>query len=177
MPRQDCKRVAYGVYEGMLPEAEVAPPPGGWGALSPEQRALRCMGAGMWGGALPQDWDNNDAEAYAILRYLQSVVERADDPARERVLVMSDSRAVLDVIETVWRSGNAARAKSRDRGAMVEAVCALRAALGRVVFVWTPGHEGVVHNEVADCVAKAHLGTPIEADATRRVAGGVRTRD
>tara|TARA_B110001469_G_scaffold86810_1_gene82225 strand:- start:118 stop:432 length:315 start_codon:yes stop_codon:yes gene_type:complete len=93
----------------------------------------------MWGGALPQDWDNNDAEAYAILRYLQSVAERAPEPAEERVLVMSDSRAVMDVIETVWRSGNAAVAKSRDRGAMIEAICALRAQLGRVLFVWTPG--------------------------------------
>ena len=93
----------------------------------------------MWGGALPQDWDNNDAEAYAILRYLQSVVERAPVPEHERVLVMSDSRAVLDVIEAVWRSGDAAMAKSRDRGAMFEAICALRARLGGVLFVWTPG--------------------------------------
>ena len=52
----------------------------------------------MWGGALPQDWDNNDAEAYAILRYLRSVVDRSDDPKEERVLVLSDSRAVLDSI-------------------------------------------------------------------------------
>ena len=171
------KRVAYDVYEGVLPEAEVAEPPGGWERLGAEQRALRCLGAGMWGGALPQDWDNNDAEAYAILRYLQSVVERASDPAQERVLVMSDSRAVMDVIETVWRSGNAAVAKSRDRGAMVEAICALRARLGCVLFVWTPGHSGVCHNEVADAVAKAHLGQPVDSDVTQRVASGVRTRD
>ena len=58
---------------------------------------------------------------------------------QERVLVVSDSRAVMDVIETVWRSGNAAVAKSRDRGAMIEAICALRAQLGCVLFVWTPG--------------------------------------
>ena len=171
------KRVAYGVYEGMLPEAELAAPPGGWDTLTAEQRALHCLGAGMWGGALPQDWDNNDAEAYAILRYLQSVVERAPEPAEERVLVMSDSRAVMDVIETVWRSGNAAVAKSRDRGAMIEAICALRAQLGCVLFVWTPGHAGVCHNEVADAVAKAHLGQPVDAEVSRRVAGGVRTRD
>ena len=171
------KRVAYGVYEGMLPEAEAAMPPGGWDTLTAEQRALHCLGAGMWGGALPQDWDNNDAEAYAILRYLQSVAERAPEPAEERVLVMSDSRAVMDVIETVWRSGNAAVAKSRDRGAMIEAICALRAQLGCVLFVWTPGHSGVCHNEMADAVAKAHLGQPVEADVTRGIAGGVRTRD
>ena len=38
-------------------------PPEGWDALTEEQRALRCLAAGMWGGALPQDWDNNDAVA------------------------------------------------------------------------------------------------------------------
>ena len=76
----------------------------------------------MWGGALPQDWDNNDAEAYAILSYLRSVVDRSDDPAQERVLVMSDSRAVLDVIESIWRSRDAALCKARDRGAMIEAM-------------------------------------------------------
>ena len=71
------KRVAYGVYEGILPEADVAPPPGGWEALTAEQRRLCCLGAGMWGGALPQDWDNNDAEAYAILTALPAVGRRA----------------------------------------------------------------------------------------------------
>ena len=149
----------------------------GWDSLTEEQRALRCLGAGMWGGALPQDWDNNDAEAYAILRYLQSVVDRAPVPEQERVLVMSDSRAVLDVVEAVWRSGNAAMAKSRDRGAMFEAICALRARLGGVLFVWTPGHGGVCHNEVADAVAKAHLEQPVEAGVACRIAAGVRTRD
>ena len=97
----DRKRVAYGVYEGMLPEAEIAEPRGGWDSLTDAQRAAHCLGAGMWGGALPQDWDNNDAEAYAILRYLRSVVDRSDDPKEERVLVLSDSRAVLDSIEAL----------------------------------------------------------------------------
>ena len=35
----DRKRVSYGVYEGMLPEAEVAPPQGGWDSLSSAERA------------------------------------------------------------------------------------------------------------------------------------------
>jgi hypothetical protein len=53
----------------MLPEAEVAEPRGGGGdSLTDAERAARCLGAGMWGGALPQDWDNNDdAEAYRHL--------------------------------------------------------------------------------------------------------------
>ena len=58
------------------------------------------------GQVAEEDWDNDYAEAYAILRYLRSVVDRSADPAQERVpgegaLVMSDSRAVLDVIETI----------------------------------------------------------------------------
>ena len=173
----DRKRVSYGVYEGMLPEAEVAEPRGGWDSLTDAERAARCLGAGMWGGALPQDWDNNDAEAYAILRYLRSVVDRSDDPEQERVLVLSDSRAVLDSIEAIWRSQDMAPCKARDRGAMIEAICALRARFGRVVFVWNPGHRGIIHNEMADCCAKAHLDQPVADDVTRQIAGLVRTRD
>ena len=131
----------------------------------------------MWGGALPQDWDNNDAEAYAILRYLRSVDDRSDDPAQERVLVLSDSRAVLDSIETIWRSRDMALCKARDRGAMIEAICALRARFGRVVFVWNPGHRGIIHNEMADCCAKAHLDQPVADDVTRQITSLVRTRD
>ena len=67
---------------------------------------MRGLGSGLWGG-LPPYWDNDDAEVYAILRYLQSDVERSADPKRERVLVLSDSLAVLDVIESVWRTGDA----------------------------------------------------------------------
>ena len=52
---------------------------------------------------------------------------------------------------------SAAPCKARDRGAMIEAICALRARFGRVVFVWNPGHRGIIHNEMADCCAKAHL--------------------
>jgi hypothetical protein len=41
---------------------------GGGDSLTDAERAARCLGAGMWGGALPQDWDNNDdAEAYRHL--------------------------------------------------------------------------------------------------------------
>ena len=173
----DSKKVAFGVFEGVQPEAGVATPSGGWDSLTQTERVARCVGAGMWGGALPQDWDNNDAEAYAILAYLQSVVDRSESPGDERVLVLSDSRAVLDVLEAVWRSKDASLCKARDRGAMIEGICALRARLGRVVFVWTPGHRGIIHNEMADCCAKAHLGQPIKDGIAQLVAEGVSTRD
>ena len=126
---------------------------------------------------MPPDWDNNDAEAYAILRYLQSVEERSAAPERERVLVLSDSRAVLDVLEDVWRSGDANLAMARDRGAMLEAICAVRKRLERVVFLWVPGHRGVAPNEMADVAAGAHLGEQAAGDITRRVARDVQTRD
>jgi len=116
------KRVAYGVYEGIQPAARVATTDQSWDSQTQTQQELRCLGEGMWGGGLPKDWDNNDAEAYAILRYLQSVVETSAAPGDQRVLVLSDSRAVLDVIERVWQRGEASLCKSRDRGAMIEAV-------------------------------------------------------
>ena len=80
----------------------------------------------------------------------QSVVERSADPTRERVLILSDSRAVLDVIESVWRTGDTTICKSMDRGAMIEAVCEARRLMQRVVFAWCPGHRGIVPNEYAD---------------------------
>ena len=67
--------------------------------------------------------------------------------------------------------------KARDRGAMIEAICVLRARFGRVVFVWNPGHRGIIHNEMADCCAKAHLDQPVADDVTRQIASLVRTRD
>ena len=174
---KEKRRVAYGVFEGIRPEGELAQTVRDWDLLTQGERDLRGLGSGLWGGGLPPDWVNNDAEAYAILRYLQSVVERSADPSRERVLILSDSRAVLDVIESVWRTGDAALCKSRDRGAMIEAVCEARRLMERVVFAWCPGHRGIVPNEYADMAAKAHLDAPIDDDITRRIAGGVRTRD
>ncbi len=82
---KDRKRVAYGVFEGIRPEVELSQSGGDWDSLTQGERNLKGLGSGLWGGALPLDWDNNDAEAYAILRYLQSVVERPADPSRERV--------------------------------------------------------------------------------------------
>ena len=105
------------------------------------------------------------------------MVETSAAPGDQRVLVLSDSRAVLDVIERVWQRGEASLCKSRDRGAMIEAVCQARARLQQVVFAWCPGHRGIVPNEYADMTAKAHLDDPIDTDITARIADGVRTRD
>ena len=39
------------------------------------------------------------------------------------------------------------------------------------------GHRGIIHNEMADCCAKAHLDQPVADDVTRQIASLVRTRD
>ena len=80
-------------------------------------------------------------------------------------------------LEDVWRSGDANLAMARDRGAMLEAICAVRKRLERVVLVWVPGHRGVSPNEMADVAAGAHLGEQVAGDITRRVARDVQTRD
>ena len=63
------RQVAYGVYEGARP-----------GRHEPD----------VWGGALAPDLEVADAEAYAILAYLQHVVARAgSQAATRRVLILS----------------------------------------------------------------------------------------
>ena len=52
--------MAYGVWEGM----------------QPGRHGSAAFAAGAWGGRLPPDWEIADCETYAILRYLQRVVER-----------------------------------------------------------------------------------------------------
>ena len=44
----------------------------------PQDRVERCASKGMWGGGCPQDWEIADAEAYAIFRYLEKVVQNSD---------------------------------------------------------------------------------------------------
>ena len=112
------------------------------------------------GGGCPPDWEIGEAEAYAILRYLLRVIERAPEPGAERILICSDSQGTLDKIEAAWRAGD-----MRDYGAgasagLIEAICTARAQLGRVIMVYCPAHSGIAGNEMADAVAKAHLNSP-----------------
>ena len=165
------KKVSYGVWEGVRPEAEIQT-----GYLTAEERLRLCTRAGMWGGGLPADWGSNEAEMFAVLQYLREMVHRSDDPSAERVLVLSDCQGVLSSIERAWRAGKAWACKNRDRGGMIEAICHLRAQLGTVVLAWCPGHRGVSGNEYADMIAKAHLdATPDET--TRTIASMVYSRD
>ena len=61
---------------------------------------------------------------------------------------MCDCKPAMMAIEAAWRRVGKAGVpeveglRTWDRGAMLEAICAIRARLGRVVFMWVPAHEG-----------------------------------
>ena len=108
-------------------EADLERPPGGWDSYTPTERLQRCVGAGMWGGACPPDWEIGDAEAYAIYRYLESVESTSGDPASERVLVCSDSQTTLDKLEEAWRATDTRKMRAQGGAGITEAVCRVRA--------------------------------------------------
>ena len=64
-------RVAYGVFEGPTRFGKRAPgdaqvrDPNGTGPCG-EEEIRTALGAGMWGGKLPNTWEVIDAEMYAI---------------------------------------------------------------------------------------------------------------
>ena len=120
---------------------------------------MRRVGRGLWGARLPGDWEIADAEMYAILAYLKSVVRREGQHAhRCRCLVASDCQSVLQEIEGAWR-GECAGTRC-DRGVMLDQICAYRRQLGLVVTVWVPSHRGIAMNAYADAAAKAYLHGP-----------------
>ena len=140
------RRLAYGVWEGAKGEA--------WGS--------GAVAAGLWGKSMTPDCEVVDAELAAIHAYLRAVVERlearSEDPSHARVLVLSDCMGALDSLEGAWREGDARGLRTRDRGALLESCCVLRAQLERVVFMYVPAHRGSAPNAYADAAAKAHLG-------------------
>ena len=71
-------------------------------------------------------------------------------------------------LKRAWRGGGPAPLRGRDRGALLEAICRLRARLGLVVFMYTPSHVGIVPNAYADAAAKSHLSEPWEGDSAQQ---------
>ena len=125
-----------------------------------------------------------DAETFAVLEDLRRVEAEEGDAGERRVLGMCDCKPAMMAIEAAWRRVGKAGVpeveglRTWDRGAMLEAICAIRARLGRVVFMWVPAHEGVTPNSYADAAAKAHLqARVVAADVTAVVAREVRSRD
>lgn len=140
------RELAYGVWEGAQGEA--------WGS--------HATVAGLSGASMAPDGEIADAELAAIHAYLRRVVDKSAEPESERVLVMSDSLGCLDSLEAAWRAGDARGLRTRDRGAMLESCCVLRARLQLVVFMYVSAHSGNAMNAMADAAAKAHVRGPLD---------------
>ena len=139
------RRVAYGIWEG---------------ARMTDDHHTQAASEGLSGGRLPSDFEIADAEMIAIYAYLRRVVTQEDEPGKCRVLILSDCKGVLLAVEEAWRARDMRRLRGRDRGALLEAICTLRAQLGTCVTVWNPAHKGNVSNAYADACAKAYLDAP-----------------
>ena len=87
---------------------------------------------------------------------------------------MSDCKPAMEAMEAAWREGTA-HGMRKDRGALLEAICSLRASLGRVVTMWTPSHVGISPNAYADCAAKTHTRATV-SDLTGDLAAHIRSR-
>ena len=87
-----------------------------------------------------------------------------------------DCKPALQAIEGAWRRGRIETGRGGDRGAMLEEICRLRAALSRVVFLWVPSHVGISPSSMADAVAKTYLTQTPDAAGVARIAVAVRTR-
>ena len=162
---------AYGVWEGMGPYGLHDKNKGN------EELDHKTVGQGMWGGRLPDSCEAVDAELAACFYYLRRVHDSAKDDAerkRSRILILSDCKPAMQAMEAAWRGGEA-HGMRKDRGAMLEAICTLRAALGRVITMWTPAHVGISPNSMADCAAKSHTSAPM-SDLTNDVASHVHAR-
>jgi hypothetical protein len=122
--RDGRRRLSVGIYSGAQPNR------GGGRAWDTEQH----VGAGMMGAAVPSNWEVCDAELYAILLYLRTVVlEReweAGPVGERRVLVLSDCAAALQLMEMAWRRGVAATGREGSCGPLLEEICAHRRRLG-----------------------------------------------
>ena len=94
----------------------------------------------------------------------------------KRCLILVDCKPALQAIEGAWRRGRIETGRGGDRGAMLEEICRLRAALSRVVFLWVPSHVGISPNSMADAVAKTYLTQTPDAAGVARIAVAVRTR-
>ena len=113
---------------------------------------------GAMGASLPCGFESDDAECYAVFAALKRAEAEAEvagrDAARERVLLLSDCAPVVAQVERALREGRAEGLRGTDRGAMLEAICAVRERLGLVVVMWCPSHVGITPNAYADAVAK-----------------------
>ena len=167
---------AYGIWEGVRPYGTRSED----GTVRSNDKTDRqAVGRGMSGGKLPNSCEVIDAELYAVYKFLSKVWKEQGTEAKRRntrVLLMVDSQSACSQIETAWRHERSAGSRIKDRGALIEAICNIRADLDRVIVMWVPAHSGCAPNSYADLAAKTHLtGAAIE-DTTREIADQCETR-
>ena len=170
---------AYGIWEGVRPFGRYMP--GEAAVRATEGEVIKAVEEGMSGGRLPASFNSTDSELYAILSYLKKVSEikpgEAETDLKERnILIISDNRPGLMLIEDSYRTGHADGMHRKDRGAMLEAICNLRIKLGNCVFLWTPSHSGSSPSSYADLAAKACLRKEQMDDVTTIVKENVYAR-
>jgi len=170
-------RAAYGIWTGVaqygMHEA------GADYVRATDKGDCVAVGRGLTGGRLPDSFEACDCELYAAYKYLLRVWEEAGSVEKRqqaRVLIMSDCKPAMQQMEQAWRKGEAHGLRKWDRGALLEAICSLRADLGRVVCVWTPAHAGISPNAMADLAAGAHTGCKDVEDVTEHLAPHVHAR-
>ena len=170
-------RTAYGIWEGLKPIGYR--PEGSEDVVATDDTIDKSIADNLWGGRLPDSFAIADAEMYACYKFLLKVWTRAETPANRaacRVLICSDCKPALMQIEHAWRQGHATGFRKYDRGNLLEAICNLRADMGRVIMVWTPAHAGITPNAMADCVAKHYTHAEHKEDPVTHIAPHVLTR-
>jgi ribonuclease HI len=163
--RETESETSYGIWWGADVIREGAERRDGMAELEcTEEQGRGAIAQGLEGGRLPDNWDVLDAELYAIFRALKRVhVEskrRKENPKEKRLLVLTDCKSAIEILEQAWR-----RERVRtwgDRARLVEAICNVRKEIGVCVLCKVQSHVGVAPNEYADAAAKAHLEAPAE---------------
>ena len=119
----------------------------------------RQISGGLGGGRLPDTWDNEHAEVYAIYKTLREYHECGDE---EGIVILSDALSMLQSIDKALRTGDARWLARVKCGVLIEGVCDMVSRMGKVALVYNASHEGVRPSAVADAAAKAHLGAAYE---------------
>jgi len=170
-------KVAYGIWRGTRAATPGEPPIDANNPRNAQHRREMKVSHGLTGGRLPDDWEVADAEMYAIYELLRQISsEEEAPPSTQRILVTVDNKSVLMQIENAWRRERTAGLRTRQRAAMLEAICRWRSHFGLVVFLWCPSHRGVTCNAYADAAAKAHLDAPHDPALAQRLTGDMRAR-
>ena len=96
----------------------------------------RRISGGLGGGRLPDTWDNEHAEVYAIYKTLKEYHESGDE---EGTIILSDALSMLQSIDRALRTGDARWLARVKCGVLIEGVCDMVSRMGKV-HCGTPPH-------------------------------------